>query len=434
MPRIRAEGGLYAHCNRLNRTETDYHIIFTRDPFDNPVLLQYDYKTSPLTFPPAAEHLPRGAVMTTPQRPTTHAATLQDIANACGVSRATVSRALRNHVGHNQETIARIHEMAAELGYNPARFAAARRLSLSQFGKQVNSHLVALFFPSHFYRSTYHARLFEGLWEALAPDGFGLLIVRGDPELPQSLPASFSQGDVDGAIINAAGDGVIEEMTLLRANAGFGHRPVVLLDTSHLLSDAALVAADHRTGNAAAAGHLLDLGHRHLLCTTHRDATGYRQAYLERGLDPDTYLHRIYIGDQFNHYAMTPAHLPQVCAPQAIPWAEDEPLPAYLHTHPEVTGILAPNDPAALLIHYLLTREGRRVPEDYSLIGCDDTAPLYNAAGQNTLTTIYVPLEEIGRQAARCLLRQLLDDIPCTEQVLLPTELIVRASTAPPNR
>ena len=67
----------------------------------------------------------------------------------------------------------------------------------------------------------------------------------------------------------------------------------------------------------------------------------------------------------------------------------------------------------------------------FSLVGFDDTNPMFNARGQNILTTVRLPLRQVGRRAARLLIRQVNRQISAVTQLSLPATLIVRGSTAP---
>ena len=78
-----------------------------------------------------------------------------------------------------------------------------------------------------------------------------------------------------------------------------------------------------------------------------------------------------------------------------------------------------------------LREAGRRVPDDVSIVGFDDI-PLA-AYFDPPLTTVRLPAYELGHAAGRALLERIADrEIP--PRTLLPTELIVRASTAPSTR
>jgi LacI family transcriptional regulator, galactose operon repressor len=75
---------------------------------------------------------------------------------------------------------------------------------------------------------------------------------------------------------------------------------------------------------------------------------------------------------------------------------------------------------------------GLAIPDDLSLVGFDDIPEAANV--HPALTTVRQPLEEMGRVAARMLLRMMREHERPSERLELPTELIVRSSTARSRR
>jgi DNA-binding LacI/PurR family transcriptional regulator len=349
--------------------------------------------------------------MVTPS-PLKHNVTLQDIADRCGVTRMTAWRALNNDPKHlSADTRARILAVAAEMQYDPTVHQAARRLATRRTGKPVRNQVIALMLPAE-YHSDYFKRLLEGLMATLMPAGYGLLIYQDLLE-HAPLPLTFRRGEVDGLIVYQTARDFAPIYTRLREEPGFSERPItLLLETAPGCS---AVLTDDVAGGYAAASHLLALGHRYLLydCLHHqahaRRHAGYRQAYGDYGLDPAGRLLPVnwegYSGD---FTALTLQALQQ---------------------HPEVTGILAAFDVQAVAVSRALQASGVAIPGDYSIIGYDDVEGLPDALGTNRLTTVRVPLVELGRAAAELMLRQLDEAEPHAESVTLPTELILRHST-----
>ena len=97
-----------------------------------------------------------------------------------------------------------------------------------------------------------------------------------------------------------------------------------------------------------------------------------------------------------------------------------------------VTAIVAGNDMIALGCYAALEAAGLRCPRDVSVVGHNDM-PLVGQV-QPPLTTVAIPQYELGVEAARLLLARLRrgDGEQPPPRVLLPTRLVVRASTAPP--
>ena len=359
-----------------------------------------------------------------------------EIARRCGVNQATVSLALRHDPRVKKGTLDRVLQVAAELGYDPAIHDMARRLVSRRHGTLMMNRLVALLLPPYFYRATYFARIVQGIMDEITRARFTLVIhYNGLPNAEDDampLPPIFHCGGVDGVIAYAGPPRFNALLDQLQNCAGFTNNPVVsLLGPA---SECCSVVTDDRQGAYRATAHLLDLGHRHLLqfcyyagrSTIIDRLAGVEQAMRERGLDPATYLHRYDLPRDWLHPARPesrPAQLDDI--------GDEQPLVAYLRANPEISGILAHNDFSALRIRDTLRDAGWRVPEDYSLVGFNDETDLgYDTAAHNQLTTVRLPLEEVGQQAARLLLEQVTDQQPRQEECLtLPTEFIVRGTT-----
>ncbi len=93
--------------------------------------------------------------------------------------------------------------------------------------------------------------------------------------------------------------------------------------------------------------------------------------------------------------------------------------------------VFVASDVVALGAIGALRDAGRRVPDDISVVGFDDI-PLA-AYYDPPLTTVRLPASELGQAAGRALLERIADPTAAPSRTLLPTELIVRASTAPPS-
>lgn len=375
----------------------------------------------------------------------TRGVTLQDIANACGLSKCAVSLALRNHPRISKTTRERVVATAQQLGYNPGLYEGARRLALRKSGKTPINHVIALFFPPHSHTEGYFGAMFHGIMETLMEEGYGLLTLHSPnyvaADLTSSLWSLFTRGDVDGVVIS---QGAVDTRFIpdrLRSNPGFGQRPVMALVSP--LPDSSLVQADDFSGGYQAAQHLLKLGHRHLLqCIfpsgeeheqTHHRVEGISQAMREAGLDPKEHLH-------FYTIPLDPSSwMNPVTAPHHINGflKSDDATPAmrefaaYLQARPEITGVLCLNDANALHVWQAASYAGLSVPEDLSIIGFDDTDHMLNEQRENILTTLHIDLVELGNVAAHEILRHIAD--PTAEHAVhtMPVELIVRGSTAP---
>jgi LacI family transcriptional regulator len=174
------------------------------------------------------------------------------------------------------------------------------------------------------------------------------------------------------------------------------------------------VAGDDALGVTAAVEHLRELGHTRIahltgpldLQTTVRRLEAFRAAM------PDGLVHH---GDGFTIEA-------------------GRALTAELLASGDgagVTAVLAGNDMIALGCLEAFAGAGVRCPDDISLVGHNDM-PMVDRV-QPPLTTVSIPQREIGAEAAAILLTRLQRGGGAPERRLLPTRLVVRASTAPPR-
>jgi len=368
--------------------------------------------------------------------------TLRDIAERCQVSKSTVAQAMRGNSRLAKATVARVLEVAAEMGYDPTYHEGARRLAFRKQGRRVLNHLIAVFYPRAYLRIPFYVQTFLGIMETLGDAGFGVCVGYVQSETITGSHFTFPQvlrrGDIDGVI--CAGGGMLnaEMMHELRGSAGFGTRPIITLYDR--TPGCSIIDTDNADGAYQAMHHLLALGHQHIMFVHYYiDTEGpqpygrYRACCLaleEAGYDPLLHLHPFkfnpdWVDPQTAHHTIDDLRSADEVANDAA-----DALVQYLQVHPEVTAIMAINDAFALHAWYALHRAGYRVPDDVSIVGFDDTDPMRDERGNNMLTTVSRPLEEVGRAAAQQILNQIADDDAETT-VILPTRLIVRHSTAP---
>lgn len=217
------------------------------------------------------------------------------------------------------------------------------------------------------------------------------------------LPTALSQSD-----------GVIA-LTAMDVSALPADKPVVnFFNPAHLSLEASYVLIDDRVDGLVAARHLLTLGHQRLAFIG--DTKKY---FWARGR---------YIGCCD---ALAEANLVQ---PMLVEPKYDEPVGielVYELKHNDITAVVAANDYIAMSLISALHKEGLRVPEDISVVGFDDH-PM-SALFQPPLTTVKLPVREAAIIAVNELEERLLVGGKSTpKKIILPSELVVRESTAPP--
>ena len=366
--------------------------------------------------------------------------TLKDIAQRCGTTQATVSRALRQSNELNAQTIAQICAVAAEMGYDPERFHQARRLAVRRSGRRLLNNQVAVIMPAYFHATNYFSAIFNGILNALTPEHYGLVMAFMPDSRVESypfvLPPSISREEVDGVILlggNPNGDDLL--LPMLRPYLHPQRCPLVSL-MSATPGATITVQTDYVFGSYAAARHLLELGHRHLLYVYdgieldpfHRKMRGIARALAEPWEGEAPTFERVNAPD----VPIVPFHRqPMLSGTQTIA-PEDHPLVRLLRAQPQFTGLLVENDLFANRIWYLLRNAGWRIPEELSLIGHDDTDAILDETGSmNILTSVHLPLDEVGKRAGEALLALIRDTGTPETEVMLPATLTIRRTTGP---
>lgn len=319
-----------------------------------------------------------------------------DVAQAAGVSLATVSRAMNDNPTVDPALAARVRKAASELGYtaNPV----ARSLVLGR------TQTIAVVIPD--LANPTFQEILRGLSRAAADDGYHVLIADTAEQVDNERDtAETTRRRTDGVILCAPRLPADELATLLPTLA-----PAVVINRPP--SDAApTVSANYGAAMTDLVEHLYGLGHRHIvaLAGAAGSASGEsrRQALEEaRVRHPDATFTELPAGVDFDSGAA----------------AADAVLAA------GATGVLAFNDLVAMGLLSQLTSRGVRVPEDVSIAGFDDIP--FAAFTTPPLTTAAVAAEELGQQAWAAM-SALLAGAAAPEPVILTPEIVVRASTGP---
>lgn len=329
-------------------------------------------------------------------------ATIKDVASELGMSVATVSRALSQPHLLRPDTRAKVLSVVERLGYRPNLVARSLRRGETRSILMIAPKL-SLFF----------LEIFAGAEEAARAAGFAVLMGNSDGD-PEREEAYFDQ------VVSGRADGIILLTGLAPSAYAHGKRPLPPLVTvlerlqGH---DAPVVRIDHRLGSAEATRHLIELGHRriahiagsrHAVSTAHRVA-GYKDALNAADIPFDEQL--LQAGD----FSMDSG----VVAMERLLALENPP-----------TAVFAGNDEMAFGAMTAAHRRGLSVPQDLSMVGFDDqkTAAFYIPA----LTTVNIPRHELGRRAAQELMSRF-GGRESAHEIVLPTRLVVRESTAEPR-
>lgn len=330
--------------------------------------------------------------------PRSGATTISAVAQAAGVSPATVSRVMNDRFFGDPETAERVRTAARELHYSPNHLA--RSFSLGQ------TKAIAFLVPD-LTNPSFQAVL-ASLSKAAAADGYRVLVA-DSAESPDDEPllAAEVRRRCDALVLCAPR---MPDAALGETTSALG--PVVLLNRSSHSTSVPTLTVDSRAGLEALARHLHSLGHRHL-------------AYVE-GPDGPANENRLRgIGDatgSLQHLSLTRV--------RGGANSEHGMAAAPAVARSGATAVLAFNDLVAIGLIHGLQEQGLRVPEDISVTGFDDIP--FARFMTPPLTTASVPHESLGT-LAWSRMRALIDhDVPDHDVVFQP-RLEIRGSTAPPR-
>ena len=334
-------------------------------------------------------------------------ATINDIARLASVSKKTVSRVINQSPFVKEETRARIDAVIQQIGFHPdpqARGLAFRR-----------SFLIGLVYDNP--NAQYIVNIQDGALEALRGSGFELVVHpcdRRSEDFVLGVRRFVERQKLHGVILLPP---VAEDQELVRAlqelECAYVRVASVKLDTA-----THLVMSNDREAAAEVGKYLESLGHQRIALiagptqyrSAHERQSGFVSALQQRGvkLAPEYIVEGNYTFDSG-----------VVCAE------------ALLARTPRPTAIFACNDEMAAGVYRAAYRLGIRIPEELSVVGFDDS-PLASRLWPS-LTTVRLPIRDMGRLAASKLLPNAPDDPNAATSIVVP-HLTVRDSSRPPQR
>lgn len=333
-------------------------------------------------------------------------ATIADVAARAGVDPGLVSKVLNNKTGFSirDSTRERVHRAAEELAYHPSN--AARSLRTAKTGA------IGMLLPT--FTNPIWTTILDAAEAEADRRGYTLVAgIAGDDHGDTSRrPSRYLEWARSGAV-----DGLLVASTLTDRELAPGLGQTPWLHINRRPDDSRRhVLLDDTAGMQLATEHLLELGHTRL-------------AHLSGPLSTDSGRRRL-----AGFAAATEAHglsdLPVVesgydtaSGQQAMTRliAEETPL----------TGVVCANVASAAGALAAISAAGLRVPQDLSVVALHDI--LLARSFAPALTTVRMPLEELGRRAVELLLdREHHEEID--EMIAGPIELVLRKSTAPPAR
>jgi LacI family transcriptional regulator len=333
--------------------------------------------------------------------------TIATVAQRAGVAVSTVSRFLNGHYV-SKEARARLAEVIEELGY--VRSWTARNLSLGLKG------CVGVVVDSS--QDLWFTQLLAGIEEELSTRDTSLMLAslelsgRYDPRIVQQWIRGHR---VDGVIL----------VKSQRRERGLVHEcveaqlPTVMVAPDEAVAQVHVVRCDNRAAGVAVAHHLAKLGHRRVAFAggpehsvdTRQRLIGLRDGLEERGLRLDP--KRVSFCSSYESDA-------------GCQFANE-----ILKSPLDFTALVTGNDAIALGFMRIAQQHGIKIPEQISVAGFDNIPE--GALLWPGLTTVAQPTREMGRAACQKLFEAIKE--PVEQQVFVyPVDMVIRESTAPPQR
>jgi LacI family transcriptional regulator len=327
--------------------------------------------------------------------------TIKDVAKRAGVAPITASRVINDSGYVRESTRQRVEDAIEALGYVPNRIARSLRSK--------RTHTLALVLSD--IANPFWTTVARGVEDVANGEGFSVILCNTDesPKKEDSYVRVLLQKQVDGFILVPAHSDAHSATLIMKQSVPL----VVLGRTVPLPVDT--VRSDSERGAYDLTRYLLELGHRRIamlsgpreVSTATDRVIGYCRALLEAGIPQDEH---IIVHEKFTReggHAMA----------QRV-----------LALTPYPTALFAGNNFIAIGAFRALREAGLVVPDDVSLVSFDDLPP--NFSLEPFLTVVAQRAYDMGQTATQLLLRRLAEgccDQP--EEILLPTDLIVRRSS-----
>lgn len=327
-------------------------------------------------------------------------ATLYDVCNKTGLSTATVSRVINGSAQVTEKTRQIVLDAMQELDYQPNQ--AARMLA----GKKTDT--IGVVFPE--IDNGFYVQVLRGIDDAAKEANLHLLTAfyHDSNGLKNILQSLASKGRTDALVLmnNSLTDQQVKGLVKNNIPIVFiGHG----IETS---TEFDVVGIDNLNGAFSAVTHLFDRQHKNILLITGpsdnfdsvQRLNGVKKAYDEAGRN---FSAAHVVEDDFTYEGGIEA------------------MTGFLANHPLPDAVFAFNDRMALGAIEVLKGKGLTIPEDVAVVGFDDSEIALYAG----LTTIHVPMREIGYTAANLAIRRIKQSDFDPSTVTVETSLKERKTT-----
>ena len=333
----------------------------------------------------------------------------REVAQTAGVSLSTLSKVLNGREIDRipEGTRQRVLKVVRDLNYVPR--SQMRELRTGRTGRIG----VLLISPVIFLKmDPYHQGIFDGIVAGAHRHQRNLVLYTAFPDSPEALRRDLLGGSADGVLVvgNAWGPTVPEDLHR-------SHLPAVYVSSAPIgLDGYYLTDCDNVGGGRLGVEYLLSLGHRHIALIGIPDVSfSYQRERIQGALTA------------MGEAQKTDSDLR--CT--VIPSRDAADITRIIVSDPTITSVFVPlGELLAGEIMECLAAQGKRVPEDISIVGFDSTSVCDRLPVP--LTAIAQPLNAIGEAATELLISLIDDDAAPPRERRLPVHLDIRASSGPP--
>jgi LacI family transcriptional regulator len=327
--------------------------------------------------------------------------TIRDVAKLAGVAPITVSRVINDNSYVSHETRERVEAAIEELGYVPNMLGPSLRFKQTMTLAMIITDITNPFWTT----------VARGVEDVAQENGYSTILCNTDEseEKQEQYLQMLLRRRIDGILLVPTSISPDPIRLIQKQDI-----PVVVLDRRVLDVKVDTVRTDSEEGAYQLTKHLISLGHRRItmlagpqsVSTANDRVDGFCRALNEISLKSCDL--QIFWGNftQESGYEMTKKALV---------------------ASPKPTALFAANNFVAIGAIQALQEQNLQVPEDMALVAFDDMSLALNI--NPFLTVANQPARMMGKQAARLLLDRIKGEIdrPC-QQILLPTEIIIRSS------
>lgn len=334
---------------------------------------------------------------------------LKTIAKIAGVSPSTVSRILSGKNKRVNKKVEKILEIAEKLGYRKNLVAQSIRTGKTYIIGVIVSDISYSFYPE----------IVRGIEDELSKKNYAMILYNSleDPEKEKKALHNLVERQVEGVIISPIIEDVNEKYFWELKEKGI---PFVVIDRYYPYVNCDFVGVNDREGAYKAVKYLIECGHEKIGMVTGPLNTytglerfnGYKEALLEYGIKIDK---RYIVEGIYGSF-------------EEVVKVGREKTEELISKADEITAIFYGTDTLAVGGMKYLEEKGIRVPEDISIIGFADLMEARIVSPP--LTTVQQPKYQLGKEAAKLLLRRIEEKekgiISKKEKIILETKIIIR--------